>query len=67
MCIFSLQGKLQAAVDTYLEALEYSPESAELLTTVGLLYLQMGENFKVKAHSPIHPVGITCLWSIPKA
>ena len=40
--VYVLQGKLQEAVDTYLEALEYSPESAELLTTVGLLYLQVG-------------------------
>lgn len=44
--VFVLQEKLQEAVDTYLEALEYSPESAELLTTVGLLYLRMGENYK---------------------
>ena len=36
-----LQGKLPAAVETYLEALEYSPESSELLTTLGLLYLQV--------------------------
>lgn len=28
------------------EALEFSPESPELLTTVGLLHLQQGENQK---------------------
>ena len=31
---------------TYLEALEFSPESPELLTTLGLLYLRLGENFR---------------------
>lgn len=44
--VYVLQEKYQEAIDTYLEALEYSPESAELLTTVGLLYLRMGENYK---------------------
>lgn len=39
--VYVLQGKLPTAVETYLEALEYSPESPELLTTVGLLYLQV--------------------------
>lgn len=28
------------------EALEFSPESPELLTTLGLLHLQQGENHK---------------------
>ena len=28
----------------YCEALEHSPENAEILTTVGLLYIRMGEN-----------------------
>ena len=32
-----------AAVDVYLEALESSPESPELLTTIGLLYLRMNQ------------------------
>ena len=29
-----------------MEALEFSPENPELLTTVGLLYLRLGENYK---------------------
>jgi Bardet-Biedl syndrome 4 protein len=29
-----------------MEALEFSPENPELLTTVGLLYLRLGENFR---------------------
>ena len=40
------QEKYQEAIDIYLEALDYSPENPELLTTVGLLYLRLGENFK---------------------
>lgn len=38
--------KYEQAVETYLEALEFSPENPELLTTVGLLYLRIGEDFK---------------------
>lgn len=30
-----------------LKALEFSPENPELLTTMGLLHLRMGENYKV--------------------
>lgn len=37
---------LDAALDVYMEALEFSPESAELLTAIGLLFLQMGDRFK---------------------
>jgi hypothetical protein len=29
---------------TFLEARDHSPESPELLTTIGLLYLRLGEN-----------------------
>jgi len=29
-----------------LEGLEYSPENSELLTTIGLLYIRLGENFQ---------------------
>lgn len=44
--MFVQQEKLEAAIEVYLEALEGSPENAELLTTVGLLYLRIGESFK---------------------
>ena len=30
----------------YLEGLEYSPENPELLTTIGLVYIRLGENFQ---------------------
>ena len=42
----TLRADYQAAIDTYLEALEFSPESSDLLTAVGLLYLRLGENFR---------------------
>eukprot|EP00698_Gefionella_okellyi_P010321 TRINITY_DN2671_c0_g1_i1.p2 TRINITY_DN2671_c0_g1~~TRINITY_DN2671_c0_g1_i1.p2 ORF type:complete len:417 (+),score=95.43 TRINITY_DN2671_c0_g1_i1:86-1336(+) len=42
---FTLKEDFKAAIDVYKEALEYSPESPELLTTLGLLYLRLGENF----------------------
>jgi Bardet-Biedl syndrome 4 protein len=32
------------AIDVYMEALEFTPENSEILTTVGLLYIRMGEN-----------------------
>lgn len=34
------------AIEVYLEALEFSPENPEILTTVGLLYLRLGENYR---------------------
>jgi Bardet-Biedl syndrome 4 protein len=50
---FIQQGELlvrkedyKSAIDTYLEALEFSPENPELLTTLGLLYLRLSENLK---------------------
>jgi Bardet-Biedl syndrome 4 protein len=42
----ALEGRYEDAVDVYLEALEFSPASAEILTTLGLAYLRMGKNFK---------------------
>lgn len=44
--VYTLQEDYQSAIDVYQEALEFSPENAELLTTIGLLYLRQGENFK---------------------
>ena len=40
------QEDLKGAVEVYLEALEFSPENPEILTTLGLLYLRLGENFR---------------------
>jgi Bardet-Biedl syndrome 4 protein len=44
--LYTVLEKYAEAIETYLEALEYSPENTDLLTTVGLLYLRTGENFK---------------------
>jgi Bardet-Biedl syndrome 4 protein len=44
--LYTLQEQYEQAIETYLEALEFSPENPELLTTVGLMYLRIGENFK---------------------
>jgi Bardet-Biedl syndrome 4 protein len=44
--LLTLQDKFEAAIEVYLEALEFSPENAEILTTIGLLYLRVGNSFK---------------------
>eukprot|EP00405_Crypthecodinium_cohnii_P034770 CAMPEP_0206533174 /NCGR_PEP_ID=MMETSP0325_2-20121206/4805_1 /ASSEMBLY_ACC=CAM_ASM_000347 /TAXON_ID=2866 /ORGANISM="Crypthecodinium cohnii, Strain Seligo" /LENGTH=430 /DNA_ID=CAMNT_0054029761 /DNA_START=28 /DNA_END=1317 /DNA_ORIENTATION=- len=44
--VYALQEDYKSAIDVYTEALEFSPEHAELLTTLGILYLRMGENLK---------------------
>ncbi|KDO24220.1 hypothetical protein SPRG_09854 [Saprolegnia parasitica CBS 223.65] len=44
--VHTLRDDFKAAINVYLEALEFSPESPELLTTIGLLYLRIGENFR---------------------
>eukprot|EP01006_Ploeotia_vitrea_P030512 TRINITY_DN62906_c0_g1_i1.p1 TRINITY_DN62906_c0_g1~~TRINITY_DN62906_c0_g1_i1.p1 ORF type:complete len:441 (-),score=29.92 TRINITY_DN62906_c0_g1_i1:114-1436(-) len=69
--LYTLQEKYQDAIDIYLEALDYSPENPELLTTVGLLYLRLGENFKAfdylgnsLTHDPKNPKTILAAGSI---
>lgn len=44
--IYRLLGKDEDALNVYMEALEISPENPELLTTLGLLYLKLGNNAK---------------------
>ena len=41
-----MQADYKSAVKVCLEALQFSPDNAEVLTTIGLLYLRMGDNFK---------------------
>jgi Bardet-Biedl syndrome 4 protein len=48
--VHTLREDFKAAIAVYLEALEFSPENPELLTTIGLLYLRMGENFRAFDH-----------------
>ena len=44
--VYIRQENFKAAIDVYLEALEFAPENPELLTTLGLLYLRLSENYK---------------------
>lgn len=44
--VYTLQENYKLAIEVYLEALEFSPENPEILTTVGLLYLRLGENYR---------------------
>ncbi|EDV29784.1 uncharacterized protein TRIADDRAFT_18483 [Trichoplax adhaerens] len=44
--VFALEGNLQIAIDTYKQALEFSPENTEIMTTLGLLYIKIGQNQK---------------------
>eukprot|EP00742_Colponemidia_sp_Colp-10_P004412 GILJ01004709.1.p1 GENE.GILJ01004709.1~~GILJ01004709.1.p1 ORF type:complete len:470 (-),score=67.56 GILJ01004709.1:204-1574(-) len=69
--VYTLQEKYREAIDVYLEALEFSPEHAELLATVGLLYLRLGENYQAfdylgnsLTHDPKNPKTILAAGSI---
>eukprot|EP00903_Cladosiphon_okamuranus_P014836 g13737.t1 len=69
--VYRLQGKPAEALRVYEEALEFSPESPELLTTVGLLHLQQGDNQKAfeslgnaLTHDPRDPKAILAAGSI---
>ena len=69
--VYTLQEDYRTAIDVYLEALEFSPENPELLTTVGLLYLRLGENYKAfdflgnsLTHDPRNPKTILAAGSI---
>ena len=44
--VYAAQQDYKSAIEVYLEGLEHSPENSELLTTVGLLYIRLGENFQ---------------------
>mmetsp|Transcript_90623 Transcript_90623/g.245678 ORF Transcript_90623/g.245678 Transcript_90623/m.245678 type:complete len:436 (-) Transcript_90623:301-1608(-) len=44
--VFAVQEDYKSAIDVYTEALEFSPENAELLTTLGILYLRERDNMK---------------------
>uniref|UniRef100_A0A8I3PY72 BBSome complex member BBS4 n=1 Tax=Canis lupus familiaris TaxID=9615 RepID=A0A8I3PY72_CANLF len=48
--IHLLQGDLDKAIEIYKKAVEFSPENTELLTTLGLLYLQLGIYQKAFEH-----------------
>ncbi|KAJ9508090.1 hypothetical protein QJQ45_021437 [Haematococcus lacustris] len=48
--VYTLLEDFQAAIDVYGEALQHSPENAEALTTLGLLYLRNNQNDKAFEH-----------------
>nr|KAG5708037.1 hypothetical protein BaRGS_025175 [Batillaria attramentaria] len=41
--IFLMEGDIKGAIEVYRAAVEYSPENPDLLTTLGLLYMQIGQ------------------------
>ena len=69
--VYTLQEQYRNAIDVYLEAIEFSPENPEILTTIGLLYLRLGENLKAfdylgnsLTHDPKNPKTILAAGSI---
>mmetsp|Transcript_15032 Transcript_15032/g.41072 ORF Transcript_15032/g.41072 Transcript_15032/m.41072 type:complete len:466 (-) Transcript_15032:165-1562(-) len=69
--VYTLLEDYRSAIEVHLEALDFSPENPELLTTVGLLYLRMGENDKAfdylgnsLTHDPRNPKTILAAGSI---
>ncbi|NWX89847.1 BBS4 protein, partial [Nothoprocta pentlandii] len=48
--IHLLEGETEKALEVYKKAVEFSPESTELLTNLGLLYLQLGDYQKAFEH-----------------
>mmetsp|Transcript_23304 Transcript_23304/g.68672 ORF Transcript_23304/g.68672 Transcript_23304/m.68672 type:complete len:301 (-) Transcript_23304:271-1173(-) len=69
--VYTLQEDFRTAVEVYLEALEFSPDNPEMLTTVGLLYLRLGENYRAfdflgnsLTHDPKNPKTILAAGSI---
>ena len=44
--MFQIKQDYKSAIEVYLEGLDFSPENTEILTTIGLLYIRIGENFQ---------------------
>jgi len=66
-----LRENYKAAIDVYQEALEFSPENPEVLTTLGILYLRMGDSLRAfdhlgnsLTHNPRNPKTILAAGSI---
>ncbi|CAD7958041.1 unnamed protein product [Amoebophrya sp. A120] len=69
--VFVLREEYKKAIDVYQEALEFSPENPEILTTMGILYLRMGESLTAfdhlgnsLTHNPRNPKTILAAGSI---
>ncbi|XP_016316625.1 Bardet-Biedl syndrome 4 protein-like [Sinocyclocheilus anshuiensis] len=55
--IHLLQGDTETAIDVYKSAVEFSPENTELLTTLGLLYMQVSDVYRLSGEH----LAISCL------
>lgn len=44
--MYQIKQDYKSAIEVYLQGLEFSPDNTEIMTTIGLLYIRMGENFK---------------------
>lgn len=44
--VLLLDGDTESAIDIFKKAIEFSPENPDLMTTLGLLYLQLGQTSK---------------------
>jgi len=42
--VYTIMERYEEAINAYVEGLEHSPENPDLLSTVGMLYLRMGDN-----------------------
>lgn len=69
--VYSLQQRHQEAVEVYQEAVEFSPDNPELLTSLGLLYLRVDQNLKAfdclgnsLTHDPRNPKTILAAGSV---
>lgn len=69
--VFTIQERYKEAIEVYIEALEFSPDNPEFLTTIGLLYLRLGENLRAfdylrtsLVHDPKNPKTILAAGSI---
>ena len=69
--VYVLREDYNQAIDVYQEALEFSPENPDVLTTLGILYLRMGDSLKAfehlgnsLTHNPRNPKTILAAGSI---
>ena len=44
--VHTLQEHYEQAIEVYTEALDHSPDNPDILTTVGLLFLRLGQNYR---------------------
>jgi Bardet-Biedl syndrome 4 protein len=69
--IYQIKQDYQKAIDIYVKGLEASPENTEILTTIGLLFIRLGDNSNAfdflnrsLDHDPRNPKSILAAGSI---